>query len=62
MQAIMGSVMDAEDVMAADRQWGNLSERTRRLLIVAAVADGILRMAALIDSTHRLASQVGGRK
>jgi hypothetical protein len=38
------------------RQWSDLSERTRRLLIIAAVADGILRVAALIDSKGRPAS------
>ena len=35
------------------RQWSDLSERTRRLLIIAAVADGILRVAALIDIKGR---------
>ena len=30
------------------RQWSDLSERTRRLLIIAAIADGALRVAALI--------------
>ena len=38
------------------RQWSDLSERTRRLLIIAAVADGILRVAALIDIKGRPAS------
>jgi len=31
------------------RQWSDLSERTRRLLISAAVADSALRVAALVD-------------
>ena len=44
------------------RQWSDLSERTRRLLITAAVADGALRVAALIDITRRPASQIRGQK
>ena len=52
----------AEDVMAARKQWSDLSERTRRLLITAAVAEGILKVAALIDLKHRPASQIRGPK
>ena len=48
--------------MAARRQWSDLSERTRRLLIAAAVAEGILKVAALIDIKRRPASQIRGRK
>jgi len=44
------------------RRWSDLSERTRRLLIAAAVADGALRVAALIDIKRRPASQIRGRK
>jgi len=51
-----------EDVVAARRRWSDLSERTRRLLITAAVADGALRVAALIDIKRRPASQIRGRK
>ena len=43
-------------------QWSDLSERTRRLLIAAAVTDGALRVAALIDIRRRPASQIRGRK
>jgi hypothetical protein len=46
--------------MAASRQWRDLSERTRRLLAIAAVAEGILKLAALIDIKRRPASQVRG--
>jgi hypothetical protein len=51
----------AEDVMST-RRWSDLSERTRRLLITAAVADGALRAAALIDIKRRPASEIRGRK
>ena len=46
----------------AARRWSDLSERTRRLLITAAVADGTLRVAALIDIKRRPASQIRGPK
>jgi len=48
--------------MAAGRQWSDLSERTRRLLIIAAAAEGILKVAALIDIKRRRASQIRGPK
>jgi hypothetical protein len=44
------------------QRWSDLSERTRRLLIAAAVTDGALRVAALIDIKRRPASQIRGRK
>jgi hypothetical protein len=44
------------------RQWSDLSERTRRLLVAVAVADGALRVAALIDIKRRPADQIRGRK
>jgi hypothetical protein len=48
--------------MATRRQWSDLSQGTRRLLIVAAVAEGILKLAALIDIRRRPASQIRGPK
>ncbi len=51
-----------EHVSAARRRWSNLSKRTRMLLISAAVADGALRVAALIDIQRRPANQIRGRK
>jgi hypothetical protein len=48
--------------MVARRQWSDLSERTRRLLAITAVAEGILKLAALIDLKRRPASQVRGPK
>jgi hypothetical protein len=48
--------------MVARRQWSDLSQPTRRLLAVAAVAEGMLKLAALIDLKRRPASQVRGPK
>jgi hypothetical protein len=48
--------------MVARRQWSDLSPRTRRLLTITAVAEGILKLAALIDLKRRPASQVRGPK
>jgi hypothetical protein len=48
--------------MAAKRQWGDLSERNRRLILTAAVIEGILKLAALIDIKRRPASQIRGPK
>jgi len=42
-----------EDVLATRRWWSDLSKRTHTLLATAAVADGALRVAALIDIRHR---------
>jgi hypothetical protein len=46
--------------MPARRQWSDLSQRNRRLLAIAAVAEGILKLAALIDLKRRPASQIRG--
>jgi hypothetical protein len=48
--------------MAAGRQWGGLSRRTRRMLVIAGVGEGILKVAALIDIKRRPSSQVRGPK
>jgi hypothetical protein len=48
--------------MAARRQWSDLSERNRRLITITAVAEGILKLAALIDLKRRPADQVRGPK
>jgi len=48
--------------MAAEQKWGDLSERTRKLIIVTAVAETILKATALIDIKRRPASQIRGPK
>lgn len=48
--------------MATRRRWSDLSERTRGLLIAAAVVEGVLKVAALIDIKRRSASQIRGPK
>ncbi|HYB87670.1 MAG TPA: hypothetical protein VEC76_12505 [Streptosporangiaceae bacterium] len=48
--------------MAARRQWSELSERNRRLIIGIAVVEGCLKIAALIDIKRRPASQIRGPK
>jgi hypothetical protein len=62
VQAIGIPAVGAEDGMAARRGWNDLSEGRRRLLIVAAAAEGILKLAALIDIRRRPASQIRGPK
>ena len=46
----------------ANRQWGDLSATTRRWIIVGAVAEGILKVAALVDIARRPASEIRGSK
>jgi len=48
--------------MAARKQWSDLSERNRKLLIAVGVVEGCLKIAALIDIKRRPASQIRGPK
>lgn len=48
--------------MADRKQWRDLSEGTRKLIIMAAAAEGILKVAALVDIKRRPASQIRGPK
>jgi hypothetical protein len=48
--------------MRSRRRWADLSEGKRRLIMVAAVAEGILKLAALIDIKRRPAEQIRGPK
>jgi hypothetical protein len=62
VQAIAIFTVDAEDGMAGRASWSDLSDRRRRLLVIAATAEGILKLAALIDIRRRPASQIRGPK
>jgi hypothetical protein len=46
----------------ARRRWSDLSENTRRLIVVGAAIDGGLRVAALNDLRHRSAEELRGPK
>ena len=48
--------------MAAKLRWSELSARTRRLIMVGAGLEGILKIAALVDLWRRPADQVRGPK
>ena len=48
--------------MATRKKWSDLSQRNQALIITAAVAEGGLKVAALIDIKRRPASQIRGRK
>ena len=48
--------------MADRRRWSDLSEGTRRMIIVAAAAESILKGAALLDIKRRPANQIRGPK
>jgi hypothetical protein len=62
VQASRDPAARAEDGMATRKQWSDLSPRTRRLLTMTAVIEGILKLAALIDIKRRPASQIRGPK
>jgi hypothetical protein len=59
-QVIRAAGWKRGNVMA--RRWGDLSERSRRLIIAAAVGEALLKAAALIDIRRRPASQIRGSK
>jgi hypothetical protein len=46
----------------AKRRWSDLSEGTRRWIVIGAIIDGLLKIAALRDLKRRPATQVRGRK
>jgi hypothetical protein len=46
----------------AEKKWSDLPARTRKFLIIGAVVEGALKIAALIDLRRRPASQVRGKK
>jgi hypothetical protein len=48
--------------MARRRRWSDLSERDRRLLVLGAAVDAIMKSAALIDLKRRPTAGIRGRK
>ncbi len=46
----------------AGRKWNEISPRARKIIVAGAVAEGLLKVAALIDLKRRPASQVRGPK
>lgn len=46
----------------AKKHWHDLSPRTRQAIVAAAVVDGVLRIAALVDLQRRPAERVRGSK
>jgi hypothetical protein len=44
------------------RRWSDLSDRSRRLIIAAAIGEAILKTAVLVDIRRRPASQIRGSK
>jgi hypothetical protein len=51
-----------DDGMAKARRWNDLSERTRRWILLGAAVEGPLKIAALVDLKRRPAAEVRGRK
>jgi hypothetical protein len=48
--------------MSEKRRWSDLNERTRRLIVVAGVFEGILKVLALIDMKRRPGTEIRGSK
>ncbi len=48
--------------MIYKRRWSELSEASRRLIILAATVEGLLKVTALVDLARRPAEQVRGSK
>lgn len=48
--------------MSEKRRWSDLSERTRRLIIIGAVFEGILKVMALADIKRRPGYEIRGSK
>jgi hypothetical protein len=44
------------------RRWGDLSERSRKVIIATAIGEAVLKTAVLIDIRRRPASQIRGSK
>ena len=48
--------------MVVRRRWNDLSERSRRLIVLGAAFEGTLKIAALVDIKRRPADQIRGSK
>jgi hypothetical protein len=48
--------------MVQKRRWSDLSERTRRRILIGAAVEGALKIAALVDLRRRPAGRIRGRK
>ncbi len=46
----------------ATKQWGDLSPKTQKLIIVGGTVDAVLKVAAIVDLIRRPAEQVRGSK
>jgi hypothetical protein len=45
-----------------NKRWNELSQRTRRLIVISGVFEGLMKVAALIDLARRPANEVRGSK
>lgn len=48
--------------MSGKRRWSDLSQGTRRFVVIGGGIEGLLKSAALYDLARRPASEVRGRK
>ena len=44
------------------KRWSDLSPRNRRLIVVLGIAEGIVKIAALVDLRRRPAEEIRGSK
>jgi hypothetical protein len=50
------------DAMRVKRRWSDLEPRSRRLIVVASVIEGVLKIAALADLARRPSNEIRGPK
>jgi hypothetical protein len=48
--------------MATRRRWSDLSERTRRFILVGAAVEAVLKISALVDLKRQPTGAIRGRK
>ena len=46
----------------AKKRWSDLSPRNRKLILVVGIAEGIVKIAALVDLRRRPAAEIRGSK